>query len=141
METRKLNRRDFVTKSSIGIVGVCAGLISNEPINQNYYLKNIQEQTRIKEYRALGRTGFKVSDIGCGTISISNENVLKSILTAGVNFIDTADAYSNGNNEKMLEEPLKTSIGVLYLLTQKHLSWKVTPTIALYYGKTVTGKT
>jgi predicted aldo/keto reductase-like oxidoreductase len=107
METRKLNRRDFLTKSSIGIVGIGSGLINNTAINKNSCLNRIQEQTRIKEYRTLGRTGFKVSDIGCGTISISNENVLKSILLTGVNFIDTADAYSNGNNEKMIGRAIK----------------------------------
>jgi predicted aldo/keto reductase-like oxidoreductase len=46
---------------------------------------------KIKEYRTLGRTGFKVSDIGAG--SIMDEGVLSAALDAGVNYIDTAEEY------------------------------------------------
>lgn len=48
---------------------------------------------KIKEYRTLGRTGFKVSDIGCGCILSNSEGILKSLLAAGVNFIDTSEAF------------------------------------------------
>ncbi len=104
MKTNKLNRRDFLAKSSIGLVG--AGFA------QGIYLKGDDssesfDETRIKEYRVLGRTGFKVSDIGCGPVNISNENVLREILKAGVNFIDTAEFYSNGNNELMVGRAIK----------------------------------
>jgi predicted aldo/keto reductase-like oxidoreductase len=46
---------------------------------------------KIREYRILGRTGFRVSDIGAG--SIMDEGVLGSALDAGVNYIDTAEEY------------------------------------------------
>lgn len=107
MKTRKINRRDFIAKSSIGLAGVSTGFVSNSNMEDQCNIKNKQEQPKIKEYRILGRTGFKVSDIGCGTISISNENVIKAILSGGINFIDTAETYNNGNNEVMIGRAIK----------------------------------
>jgi predicted aldo/keto reductase-like oxidoreductase len=107
LKTEKINRRDFIAKSSIGLAGVSTGFISNSSAKDEGNLKNKQEQAKINEYRVLGRTGFKVSDIGCGTISISNENVIKAILSGGINFIDTAETYNNGNNEVMIGKAIK----------------------------------
>lgn len=59
----------------------------------------------IKECRTFGRTGFKVSDISSG--SPRSEAVLRALLQAGVNFIDTGEAYDNGNNEVMIGKVLK----------------------------------
>ena len=107
MKVKRINRRDFLTKSSIGLVGAGAGFISSGSISEDYHLRNNTGKSGIKEYRVLGRTGFKVSDIGCGTVSISNENVLKAVLDAGINFIDTAEFYGNGNNESMVGRVIK----------------------------------
>jgi len=98
MIMKEINRRRFLATSSTGIIGVgaSAGLFPED-----------EEEIKIKGYRILGRTGFKVSDIGCGPINISNENLLKEILNAGVNLIDTANYYRNGNNERMVGRVIK----------------------------------
>ena len=59
----------------------------------------------IKSYKILGRTGFKVSDIGIG--APPSEAVLKAALSAGMNYIDTAEQYGNGNNEAMIGTVIK----------------------------------
>ncbi len=46
---------------------------------------------KIKDYRLLGRTGFKVSDLATG--NINDGGVLSAMLDTGVNFIDTAESY------------------------------------------------
>lgn len=107
MKTKKINRRDFLAKSSIGLVGIGAGFTKDDNINGNLLFSKNPEQQDIKEYRVLGRTGFKVSDIGCGPVSITNENVLKAALDSGINFIDTAEFYGNGNNELMVGKAIK----------------------------------
>ncbi|MBN1145228.1 MAG: aldo/keto reductase [Bacteroidales bacterium] len=107
MKTNALNRRDFIAKSSIGLVGTGVGLMNSGFIGEKHHSLNIAEQNKIKEYRVLGRTGFRVSDIGCGTMGISNENVLRQIIASGVNFLDTAEAYANGNNELMVGRAIK----------------------------------
>ena len=63
-------------------------------------------------YRALGRTGWKVSDISFGAWAIggawgpvSEEDALASLHQAvdcGVNFIDTADVYGDGRSERLI---------------------------------------
>ncbi len=53
------------------------------------------------EYRTLGKTGLRVSEVGYGAAQIGNinipedrvEEVLNAVLDAGVNFIDTAAMY------------------------------------------------
>jgi aryl-alcohol dehydrogenase-like predicted oxidoreductase len=63
-------------------------------------------------YRALGRTGWQVSDISFGAWAIggswgkvSDEESLATLHKAvecGVNFIDTADVYGDGRSEKLI---------------------------------------
>jgi aryl-alcohol dehydrogenase-like predicted oxidoreductase len=62
------------------------------------------------EYRRLGKTGFEISAIGLGTWQVGGrwgdpfddalaERILESAIEGGVNFIDTADVYSDGASE------------------------------------------
>jgi aryl-alcohol dehydrogenase-like predicted oxidoreductase len=107
MKASKINRRDFLTKSSIGLVGSGAGLITRGMIGEDSVYNRNTEQPKIKEYRVLGRTGFKVSDIGCGPALMTNEILLKAVIDAGVNIIDTAEFYGNGNNESLVGRGIK----------------------------------
>jgi aryl-alcohol dehydrogenase-like predicted oxidoreductase len=66
------------------------------------------------EYRRMGRTGLKVSELCLGTMlfgSTTDEaeanRILDMSLEAGINFIDTADAYANTESEKILGRALK----------------------------------
>ncbi|MBS3772229.1 MAG: aldo/keto reductase [Bacteroidales bacterium] len=66
-----------------------------------------QSEASIKEYRRLGRTNFMVSDIGCGTTTIQDENFLRAILKRSVNYLDSAYTYQKGNNERMIGRVIK----------------------------------
>lgn len=69
------------------------------------------------QYRNLGRTGWKVSDISFGAWAIgsswghvSEEDAMAALHTAideGVNFIDTADVYGDGRSERLIAQLLK----------------------------------
>ena len=57
------------------------------------------------EYRALGKTGLKVSKICLGTMTFGNQTaepeafaIMSAAAEAGVNFIDTADVYPLGGD-------------------------------------------
>lgn len=61
------------------------------------------------EYRYLGRTGLKVSEICLGAMTFGRESSLEESYSmldyfkeAGGNFIDTADVYSEGGSEEVL---------------------------------------
>ena len=67
-------------------------------------------------YRALGRTGIKVSPYALGAMmfgAIGNPDhddsirIIHTALDAGINFIDTADAYSHGESEEIVGKALK----------------------------------
>jgi len=67
------------------------------------------------QYRTLGRTGIKVSPYALGTLmfatSVGNSDpadsarILHKALDAGINFVDTADAY--GDSEEVVGQALK----------------------------------
>ena len=68
------------------------------------------------EYRILGRTGVEVSSFCLGTGAFGrwgNKDedacirIVNEAIANGINFIDTADVYSNGDAEKILGKALK----------------------------------
>lgn len=75
------------------------------------------------KYNRLGRTGLFVSEICFGTMTFSGENffggvigkqsqkeatgLIEKCLAAGVNFIDTADAYSAGQSEVITGQAIR----------------------------------
>jgi aryl-alcohol dehydrogenase-like predicted oxidoreductase len=67
------------------------------------------------EYRRIGRSGLKVSEICLGTMTFGHSvdeagaaRLVNLALDAGVNFFDTADAYSRGQSELLLGKALKS---------------------------------
>src|ERR671923_1423767 len=69
------------------------------------------------EKRRLGRTGLDVTVVGFGTITISgfygtvdnavSIKALHAAIDAGMNFIDTSDAYGAGHSEQVIGAFLK----------------------------------
>jgi aryl-alcohol dehydrogenase-like predicted oxidoreductase len=67
------------------------------------------------EYRKLGKTGLKVSELCLGAMNFGwttseedSQTVLNHFAAAGGNFIDTADVYAGGKSEEILGRWLKT---------------------------------
>jgi len=83
-----LKRRHFLAKSTLGVIG--AGLAVRQQAASPLQ-DEAQPPAKIKGYRVLGRTGFKVSDLATG--SIQDEGLLAAALDAGFNYIDTAEQY------------------------------------------------
>jgi len=57
-------------------------------------------------HRVLGKTGLKVTEVGCGCEAVSDASVLQRALDLGINFFDTARQYEGGNSERMLRGAL-----------------------------------
>ncbi len=81
------------------------------------------------EYRSLGRTGLKVSPLCLGTMMFGawgNTDRAESIriihraLDAGINFVDTANVYSEGESEEIVGEALKGRRNDVVLATKVH---------------------
>ena len=99
MRETKLTRRGFIT--SLLTAGALGNGIIAKPI-----FRGRDEKLKIKGYRTLGRTGFKVSDIGCGPGLISDPVLLRAVLDSGVNFINATEAYGKAK-EAMIGEVIK----------------------------------
>jgi len=79
---------------------------------------------KIKEYRRLGRTDFKVSDISVGGGPLSNDNVLRAAIDAGVNYVDTAEHYERGGSERTIGQVLEThDRKSLFITTKLNISF------------------
>ncbi len=59
------------------------------------------------EYRTLGKTGVKITSLGFGCMLASDPAVIERAAEAGINYFDTARAYQNGQNERMVGAALK----------------------------------
>ncbi|MCU6713100.1 aldo/keto reductase family protein [Paenibacillus sp. J5C_2022] len=79
------------------------------------------------QYRKLGKSGLKVSEISLGSWLtyggyVERENAVQSIqraYEAGINFFDTANVYERGEAEKLLGETLKAYPRESYVLATK----------------------
>lgn len=114
-----MNRRSFLMGSlaALAATGVSeeSGLLGTDPIFQGEGLK-------IREYRTLGRTKFKVSDIGFGTPELTAPALLAAALDAGMNYIDTAEEYRGGGSERTIGEVIKNrDRNKLFITTKMHL--------------------
>jgi len=66
------------------------------------------------QYRKIGRTGLKVSEICLGTMTFGDQAseadaiaMTRAAMEAGVNFIDTADVYVKGRSEEIVGKAIK----------------------------------
>ena len=112
-----LSRRKFLHIAGAGAAGfgLDACIVKAEA-----QTKEISGMPRIKAYRDLGKTGLKLSDIGCGAINFYNPNVLRYAYDCGVTHFDTAEGYLNTNSERMLGQALQ-DVRDKVVITTKHL--------------------
>ena len=89
------------------------------------------------KYRALGKTGITVSEVGFGAWGIGGEMwqgsddlqgtaALRKAVELGVNFFDTALAYGEGHSEQLVGKLKRSSIENIYIATKippKNRQW------------------
>jgi voltage-dependent potassium channel beta subunit len=79
------------------------------------------------KYRRLGKSGLKVSEIGLGswltygtaTAAETAQACIHKAYDLGINFFDTANAYNNGEAEKVMGDALKSYNRSSYVLATK----------------------
>jgi aryl-alcohol dehydrogenase-like predicted oxidoreductase len=98
----------------------------------------------------LGKTGINVSAISIGTWQVGGkwgstfdnanaDTILNKAIDAGINFIDTADVYSDGESEKALGKIIKSRSEKIYVATkcgrqvQPHVSEGYQPAVLKKY--------
>ncbi len=84
-------------------------------------------------YKLLGRSGLRVSELCLGTMTFGDDwgwgapkeesrRIFDAFVTAGGNFIDTANNYTNGTSEKFLGEFIKSDRDHFVIATKYTLS-------------------
>ena len=82
------------------------------------------------QHRTLGKTGFSISEISLGTWQVGGkwgepfdhanaDRILNAAVDAGINFIDTADVYGDGESEKAVGRLVRSRPGErIYVATK-----------------------
>ncbi len=103
--TSGLSRRGFISSSLSVAAGL--GIAGKNKLFGESSQEPSKEKSKIEEYRTLGRTGFKASDIGFGGGNLTDAALLAASLDAGINYIDTAEHYVRGNSERTIGQVIK----------------------------------
>ncbi|MFH4969364.1 aldo/keto reductase [Gaetbulibacter sp. M240] len=80
-------------------------------------------------YRTLGKTGLEISEISLGTWQVGGkwgspfdekkaERIINTAIDKGVNFIDTADVYSEGLSEQTVGKVVRSRSEEVYIATK-----------------------
>ena len=71
--------------------------------------------------RPLGRTGFMVGNVGIGAMTTRDPEVIRFAVDRGVDYVDTADCYMGGENERIVGRALAGVRGKVVLATKVHI--------------------
>ena len=104
-----IKRRDLLKGAA---ASVASGLIPR---------RSLAAQDGTMPTRVLGRTGLKVSVLGYGAMQCSDPATIRHGLDQGINYIDTADCYMGGRNEKIVGQAVMGIRERLVIATKVHL--------------------
>lgn len=119
-----LSRREFAARA------LTAGLAAKAEAAQTGSPGEWRNRQSGMAYRRLGRTGFHVSEMvmGGNTISPANWEHVLLALDMGLNYLDTAPAYGNGNSELGYANVLKARKRDTFFLNTKISAWDINRT-------------
>lgn len=117
-ETQNPTRRHFLRTAALSVAAGSAAVTAGCEYKTQLFLlggapKEAKEKSpewqeaRIRNYRPLGRTGMRISDISFGCASLDNVTTVKRALERGVNYFDTSPDYSRAGSEHTLGEGIK----------------------------------
>jgi predicted aldo/keto reductase-like oxidoreductase len=101
-------RRDFL---SAGLLTSVAGFA----VAPSAWAQAEPHSAKGLSYRVLGKTGFKVTSVGCGCMVTSDASVIEHAADMGINYFDTHRGYQHGNNERLVAAGLKGKRQNIYL--------------------------
>ena len=103
-----LNRRALIGTGAVAGLGGIAGMRTAKA-----------DEPAIKRHVTLGKTGLQVSEIGFGSASSQDADLVRHALDRGITFFDTAESYRFGWSEEAMGEGLKGVARDKIVLTSK----------------------
>ncbi len=112
----KMNRRLFIQHGTSAGIGAAALGLTGRRV---WSATNVQGANI--NYRELGSTGFKASEIGFGAMNTRDAELIHAAIDSGINYIDTAHAYMRGVNEQIVGEVMQTKRDKVFLTTKLYV--------------------
>ena len=98
-EKKNITRRSFLRRTAASVVGAgigissVAGGLSAAGQEKGTNQSKDSGSPSIREYRKLGNTGWKVSDVSFGNAGMKDPALLEYAMDRGINYVDTARQY------------------------------------------------
>ncbi|UCF06465.1 MAG: aldo/keto reductase [bacterium] len=99
VKDERISRRSFLGRGAASIVGAGLGIsgLTACAVAQSTTTAEAEsgdeDKPKIKGYRDLGKTGWKVSDFGFGNAMMQEPSLLEYAIERGINYVDTARQY------------------------------------------------
>jgi aryl-alcohol dehydrogenase-like predicted oxidoreductase len=116
IKNNRFDRRRFLRGSTAALAGLS---LRRAGLDLERLAAAPASDSKIRSYRALGRTGFKVSDIAFGSSGLTDPSVLQAALDSGINYLDCAEVYLGGQVERTVGRVLKHRNRKAVFLTTK----------------------
>jgi hypothetical protein len=110
------SRRTFLKQVALGssIVGAAPTLAATAPAP-----RHVATAPTIKQYKRLGSTDIKLSDISFGGSRLRHDpELIQHALARGINYFDTAESYTGGSSEETLGKALHGKRDKVYLASK-----------------------
>jgi predicted aldo/keto reductase-like oxidoreductase len=114
MKTTNNSRRVFLKGALSSLAGAA---VLPSVLSEGAHAESEQKEWKIIK-RTLGKTGITVPIVSAGA-RWGSPDLLRTILDAGVTYIDTAHSYGRGRNEEMVGEVIKDRPRDSYVLATK----------------------
>lgn len=113
---KRIGRREFIRTGALASIGLGLGPLSAAT--------SVREESCIRRYSAVGRTGMHISDISFGAdrLSSGQEDLVQHACDLGINYFDTAETYRDGDSEVTLGRALRRKRHQVFLAS-KTLAW------------------
>jgi len=94
-DRKEISRRSFIGRGMAGIVGAGIGITGAGKVLGGPPAQETENAVRpqILDYRPLGSTGWKASDISFGNARMQDPAQLEYAIERGINYVDTARQY------------------------------------------------
>ncbi len=104
----RVSRRDFLKAgpAALAMAAATPAWIPSRPLKE-----------AALEYRVLGRTGLRITTVSLGCM-VTPEEVIAAGVDRGVNWLDTANSYKNGQNEGEVGRVMKGRRDKAYISTK-----------------------
>ena len=111
----RTSRRQFL---QAGLALPAAGLVTSNKMD------TVSFSTPGLAFRTLGKTGLKVTSVGCAAGSVPDPDILARALELGINYYDTARIYGQGKSEQILGKAIQGKRDKIVLASKTYSNTK-----------------